>query len=101
MSLELIEQRVNEEAGRRTDEVLGLLFVKAKVAHIAVAHKGGCSCQYCRSLGSYIRSKILLSRTKKNLDLDCFSIEEYNQVLGVAMERAKEFRVKKNAAKEL
>jgi hypothetical protein len=101
MSLELIEQRVNEEVGRRTDEVLGLLFVKAKRAHIAVAHKESCKCNYCESLARYTRAKISLSKTKKHLDEDCFDIKEYEEKLQSALNHTKELRERKNKAKEL
>lgn len=79
MSLELIEQLVQEKAGQRTDEVVGLLFSKVKAQHIKEAHLGDCECGYCQLLKQYTRMKINLHHLTKRLNWEDFEVVNSNK----------------------
>lgn len=103
MSFELIEQLVNEEVGRRTDEVLGLLFVKAKQQHIAEAHLRLCNCDYCKALGEYTQARINYAKVRRKMDDDfdpMEGVEYYKLQMKKATDYVEQKRNDKNLAKQ-
>jgi hypothetical protein len=111
VNLQLLQNRIAEEASRNNGEVLVSVLEKLKYVHIRTAHQDCCDCEYCVALRKYTRIKINLHHIRRRVlreDTEGFwydmSPDKQEMVLDKLEElkqRSRTAKVEKDSFKEL